>query len=60
MLRVLCVALLTAMSGLPAVAQQDQTLADIRQQLSVLQVEMQKLKGELNTTGAPADRKSVV
>jgi tol-pal system protein YbgF len=54
MLRVLCVALLTAMSGLPAVAQQDQTLADIRQQLSVLQVEMQKLKGELNTTSAPA------
>lgn len=37
----------------PASAQQDQTLADIRQQLSVLQVEMQKLKGELNTTGAP-------
>lgn len=38
----------------PAAAQQSETLADIRQQLSVLRVEMQKLKGELNTTGAPA------
>nr|WP_055683357.1 tol-pal system protein YbgF [Jannaschia rubra] len=38
----------------PAAAQQDQTLADIRQQLAVLSVEMQKLRGELNTTGAPS------
>lgn len=47
-------ALLLAVA-LPAGAQQDQaqTLADIRQQLAVLQVEMQRLRGELNTTGAP-------
>lgn len=31
---------------------QDETLADIRQELSVLFVEIQKLKRELNTTGA--------
>ncbi|SEO61729.1 tol-pal system protein YbgF [Salinihabitans flavidus] len=31
----------------------DQTLADIRQQLSVLYVEVQRLKRELSTTGAP-------
>lgn len=39
----------------PAVAQQsrEQTLADIRQQLAVLNVETQKLRGELNTTGGP-------
>ena len=45
-------ALLAALAG-PAAAQQDQTLADIRQQLAVLQVETQRLRGELNTTGAP-------
>jgi len=38
---------------LGAVAQQDQTLADIRQELTVLYVEMQRLKRELSTTGAP-------
>jgi len=38
----------------PAAAQDNsQTLADIRQELSVLYVEMQKLKRELSTTGAP-------
>lgn len=37
----------------PASAQQEQTLADIRQQLSVLQVEMRELQGQLNTTRAP-------
>lgn len=31
----------------------DQTLADIRQELSVLWVEIQRLRGELNTTGGP-------
>ncbi|WP_300032000.1 tol-pal system protein YbgF [uncultured Roseobacter sp.] len=31
-----------------------QTLADIRQELTVLYVEMQKLRRELSTTGAPA------
>ncbi|MGA9432731.1 MAG: tol-pal system protein YbgF [Roseobacter sp.] len=38
---------------LGAAAQQDQTLADIRQELTVLYVEMQRLKRELSTTGAP-------
>ncbi len=37
----------------PAAAQ-DQTLADIRQELSVLFVEIQRLKRELSTTGATA------
>ncbi len=38
----------------PAVAQdRDQTLADIRQDLTVLYVEIQTLKRELSTTGAP-------
>ncbi|XDA97472.1 tol-pal system protein YbgF [Sulfitobacter sp. LCG007] len=32
---------------------QDDTLADIRQELNVLYVEVQKLKRELSTTGAP-------
>lgn len=40
----------------PAVAAQDRatTLADIRQEMSVLFVELQRLKRELSTTGAPA------
>ncbi len=37
----------------PAAAQDQQTLADIRQELTVLYVEVQKLKRELSTTGAP-------
>ena len=46
---VLCLAL-----ALPAAAQdRDQTLADIRQELSILWVEMQRLKRELVTTGGP-------
>ena len=36
-----------------ATAQQDQTLADIRQELNVLFVDMQRLKRELSTTGSP-------
>jgi len=36
----------------PAVAQDQQTLADIRQELTVLHVEIQKLKRELSTTGS--------
>ena len=42
--------------GVGPVTAQDraQTLADIRQELSVLYVEIQKLKRELSTTGAPA------
>ena len=39
----------------PVMAQADQqTLADIRQELSVLFVEVQRLKRELSTTGAPS------
>ncbi|TCO72983.1 tol-pal system protein YbgF [Rhodovulum euryhalinum] len=38
----------------PAAAQaRDETLADIRQEMSVLYVEIQRLKRELSTTGAP-------
>ena len=39
---------------LPAAAQDQQTLADIRQELTVLHVEIQRLTRELSTTGAPA------
>lgn len=39
---------------LGAVAQGDQTLADIRQELTVLYVEVQRLRRELSTTGAPS------
>ena len=39
---------------LPSVggAQSDETLADIRQELSILYVELQRLNRELSTTGA--------
>ena len=43
---------LTAFAG--GAAAQDQTLADIRQELTVLYVDIQKLKTELSTTGAAA------
>ncbi|WP_417207351.1 tetratricopeptide repeat protein [Antarctobacter sp.] len=42
------------MTGGLAVAQQGQTLADIKQDLAVLTVELRKLRSELNTTGSPA------
>lgn len=46
-------ALVLALAG-PAQAQQsDQTLADIRQELNILFVEVQRLKRELSTTGSP-------
>jgi tol-pal system protein YbgF len=47
-----CLALVLALTA-PMAAAQDraQTLADIRQELSVLFVEIQRLRGELNTTG---------
>ena len=48
----LAVALTLGWGGAPALAQ-DQTLADIRQELSVLYVEVQRLKRELSTTGSP-------
>ena len=49
-------ALIAAWAGWsgPVAAQQDQTLADIRQELSVLFVEIQRLKRELSTTSGPA------
>ncbi|MEM9636321.1 MAG: tol-pal system protein YbgF [Pseudomonadota bacterium] len=39
------------LSPVSAVAQDDQTLADIRQEMTVLYVEIQKLRRELSTTG---------
>lgn len=48
--------LTVAALALPAAApaqNRDETLADIRQELSVLYVEVQRLKRELSTTGAP-------
>ena len=46
--------------GAPAVAQdRAQTLADIRQELTVLYVEMQRLKRELSTTGGAGRRLSL-
>ncbi|SLN62428.1 tol-pal system protein YbgF [Pseudoruegeria aquimaris] len=48
---VLSVALLPAQAGFAQ--DRAQTLADIRQELSVLYIEIQKLKRELSTTGAP-------
>jgi tol-pal system protein YbgF len=52
-MRVLALAVLTCLSlALPVQAQdRAETLADIRQELSVLYVEIQKLKRELSTTG---------
>ncbi|SLN41220.1 tol-pal system protein YbgF [Roseovarius litorisediminis] len=48
-------ALVAMVSPAPGVAQTDETLADIRQELSVLYVELQKLKRELSTTGSVGD-----
>lgn len=55
-MRLIATSLLALSLALPGSlsAQNTETLADIRQQLSVLYVEMQKLKRELSTTGAPA------
>ena len=54
MRRLLFPALALVLSLSPAVtlAQDGQTLADIRQELTVLNVELQKLKRELSTTGS--------
>ncbi len=52
----LSAALLTGLSMTlpqPLAAQDSQTLADIRQEMSVLFVEVQRLRRELSTTGAP-------
>ena len=48
---VLSVVICCALWPLGAAAQDDQTLADVRQELMVLNVEIQKLKRELSTTG---------
>lgn len=47
------IALVTALALLPVTtqAQDDQTLADIRQEMTVLYVEIQRLRRELSTTG---------
>ena len=46
---------LLAASALPSFSQErEQTLADIRQELTVLHVEIQRLNRELSTTGAPS------
>ena len=50
---VLTVCALCVLSPMRASAQDQQTLADIRQELNVLFVEMQRLKRELSTTGGP-------
>jgi tol-pal system protein YbgF len=47
----LAVALAMSINGPAAAQQKDETLADIRQELSVLYVELQRLKRELSTTG---------
>lgn len=55
-MRVHVLAIVTAVFCLGSggvVAQDQQTLADIRQELNVLYVEIQKLRRELSTTGAP-------
>ena len=45
---------LCLMVGSGVAAQQGDTLADIKQDLAVLTVELRKLRSEMNTTGAPA------
>lgn len=42
-------------AGVAQAQDRDQTLADIRQEMSVLYVELQKLKRELSTTGGVSD-----
>lgn len=59
-MRLFFVASICVCLALPAAVSaqgQDETLADIRQELSVLFVELQKLKRELNTTGAAGQLK---
>jgi tol-pal system protein YbgF len=50
---VLILAALVAFGPNRLAAQDDQTLADIRQELTVLYVEVQRLRRELSTTGTP-------
>ncbi len=54
-MRWICKLIVVAMLGMPSVAlaqEGGETLADIRQELAVMYVELQKLKRELSTTGA--------
>ncbi|CUH64254.1 tol-pal system protein YbgF [Thalassovita gelatinovora] len=50
---VACVALMMPLAPVGWAQDRGQTLADIRQELSVLYVDIQQLKRELSTTGAP-------
>ncbi|MBR9844379.1 MAG: tetratricopeptide repeat protein, partial [Rhodobacteraceae bacterium] len=54
-MRLIAICLVAMIGAVPrvALAQDSETLADIRQQLSVLYVEVQSLKRELSTTGSP-------
>lgn len=45
---------MAGLTAAPAAAQDQQTLADIRQELTILSVEVQRLKREFSTTGAPS------
>ncbi len=54
MIRRALFASLVALAGVPAVAQDAQTLADIRQELATVYVSMQELKRELSTTQGAA------
>ena len=49
----MCLVVMVGLGPRVALAQDSETLADIRQQLSVLYVELQSLKRELSTTGSP-------
>lgn len=49
----LALVLTAADTGGVAAQGREQTLADIRQEMSVLFVEIQRLRGQMNTTGAP-------
>ncbi|WP_187429989.1 Cell division coordinator CpoB [Roseobacter fucihabitans] len=54
-MRILAVlATIAVLSPFGATAQNEQTLADIRQEMTVLFVEIQKLRRELSTTGGPS------
>ncbi|MFV1491287.1 tol-pal system protein YbgF [Phaeobacter sp. JH18-32] len=52
-LAIAALALTLAVPPLAVRAQDQQTLADIRQELTVLHVEIQRLKREMSTTGSP-------
>ena len=54
MMRFLTIPLAFALAVLvgPAVSAQDQTLADVRQELQFLYVDIERLKRELSTTGS--------